>query len=271
MSKSSAIARASGKRARSLLGIGAAIAAAVLSAGAVAVAAPSGDLLVQIDQANRVGDHFAFEMNVESFKDGKLKESNSIVGYTLLDEDRSIRSLIHFTAPKTVSGRKMLIEGNYIWAQFPKTRNLIRLTPLQILMGEVAYGDILRIVYSRDYDIAGQTDSTIDSGAVKVLGLRIKPERKGANYASIRLAVDARTLRLVQADIFGSGGKLIKVARFSQPAPFQGNNLNRRIEIRDATKAGQYSVLQYVRMGQVDVPRMYFTKNLLPKARLYDF
>ena len=250
--------------------------AALLFAAAPLFASGAADdtgsaLLWKIDSANRVGDHFACEMRVESFKHGKLKEQNQIVGFTSVDAKLDIRSLVHFIAPKSVAGRKMLIEDHYIWALFPKTRNLIRLTPLQILLGEVAYGDILRIVYGKDYDLRQVRDTVLEGTAARALMLELKQDRKGANYPSILLTVAADGYRILQADIYGSSGKHIKTARFGDPAPFRGLSINRKVEIRDALKPERHSILQYLRMGEAQVPPAYFSKDLLARARIYDF
>ncbi len=228
-------------------------------------------LLSRIDNANRVGEHFAFEMKVESFKGDVLKEQNQITGFTYLDKALDIHSIIHFTAPKSVSGRKMLIEGSYIWALFPKTKNLIRLTPLQILLGEVAYGDVLRIVYSKDYAVTTTADTVMGSLQGKILDMALKKERAGCNYPQVRLVVESKTLRILEAQIFGSGGRKIKTARFGDPAPFNGKLVNRQVDIYDAIKPEQHSTLRYLKMGSVDVPEINFSKDMLQRARIYDF
>lgn len=246
----------------------------ILLTGFVAAAWSATDstgLLTRIDNANKVGEHFAFEMKVESFKGDALKEQNQITGFTYLDKAMDIHSIIHFTAPKSVSGRKMLIEGSYIWALFPKTKNLIRLTPLQILLGEAAYGDVLRIVYARDYSVTSTADTAMATEKGRVLDLVLKKERVGCNYPQVRLVVESKTLRILEAQIFGSGGRKIKTARFGDPTPFNGKLVNRQVDIFDAIKPEQHSTLRYLKMGSVNVPEINFSKDMLQRARVYDF
>jgi hypothetical protein len=244
-----------------------------LLAGSSAIAAEDslGTILHKIDEANKVGQHFAFEMKVESFRPGKPTDGNQIIGYSTYDRTLEVKSIIHFVAPRTVVGRKMLIEGSYIWASFPKTRNLIRLTPLQILLGEVAYGDVLRIVYGRDYDAKGIADTVLGDTPAVVVRMDLKPARAGSNYPKIDLVVERKSFRLLGSRIHGAGGRLIKTVRFEEPALFDGRAINRRIRIDDALKPGHYSVMQYLRMGDVAIDPAYFTKDMLVRSRIYAF
>ena len=225
----------------------------------------------RVDDANKVGAHFAFEMQVESFEGDKSKEANQIVGFSTYDNSLDIKTIIHFVAPKSVVGRKMLIEGSYIWASFPKTRNLIRLTPLQILLGEVAYGDVLRIVYNRDYDAESVSDTTVSGIAAKRIQMSLKPSRAGANYPRIDLVVDAANRRVLRSRIYGGGGRIMKTVEYSDPALFEGRMINRKIRIDDAIKPGRYSTMHYLRMGNVEVDAAHFSKDMLGRARIYDF
>lgn len=247
------------------------LAAILLATSTVRAADSTATILHEIDEANKVGQHFAFEMKVESFRPGKPVDANQIIGYSTYDQSFEVKSIIHFVAPRTVVGRKMLIEGSYIWASFPKTRNLIRLTPLQILLGEVAYGDVLRIVYGRDYDARTISDTLVEAVPALVVRMDLKASRAGANYPKIDLVVEAKTRRLMGSRIYGGGGRLIKTVRYENPAPFEGHSINRKIRIDDAIKPGHYSVMEYLRLGSVGIDASYFTKDMLVRARTYDF
>jgi len=114
-----------------------AIAAAMLSLGsafAPAWAESPAELLKSIDDRLSIPD-MRFEIRVTSFEDGKQKDYNRMWGFVKASETKDSRILLYFAEPASVKGRKMLMDGNIVYLLFPRTRNPIRLSPLQVLLG----------------------------------------------------------------------------------------------------------------------------------------
>ena len=226
-------------------------------------------LLKEIDKINSFGNEFAFEMVVNSYKDDSLIVGNTLNGFVQINKQHEIKSLLYFTEPNDVKGRKMLIEGKYIWAYFPKTKNLIRLTPLQILVGEVSYGDVLRIIFSDIYDVNKIEEvSELDTSYYRI-NLVLKKENRGESYYRVNLKVNRKTLRIVYSEMLGSTGKLIKKVFYTEPVKNEGKIINTKITIVDGINAENNSVLIYKKMKRKRIPQGFFNKEYLPRFKNY--
>lgn len=229
------------------------------------------ELLKKIDEVNSFGNDFAFEMEVTSFHGDSLILFNTLNGFVQITKNLEIKSLLYFISPNDVKGRKMLIEGKYIWALFPKTKNLIRLTPLQILMGEVAYGDVLRIIFSEIYDVKKIEEDKIDGKDYYFLNLIIKKDKLGENYYAVKLKVEKQSLRIVYSEMLSSTNKLIKKVYYSDAMKYENKTVNSLVKIVDGVKPDNYSMLRYKKVSKKKVPPGFFNKEYLAKFKNYEF
>ncbi|NLE03608.1 MAG: outer membrane lipoprotein-sorting protein [Crenarchaeota archaeon] len=229
------------------------------------------ELLKKIDEVNSFGNDFAFEMEVTSFHGDSLILTNTLNGFVQTTKNLEIKSLLYFISPNDVKGRKMLIEGKYIWALFPQTKNLIRLTPLQILLGEVAYGDVLRIIFSEIYEVNKIEENKIDGIDYYFLNLIIKKDKLGENYYAVNLKVEKQSLRIVYSEMLSSTNKLIKKVYYSDAMKYENKTINSLIKIVDGVQPDNYSLLKYKKVAKKKVPSGFFNKEYLTKFKNYEF
>ena len=110
----------------------------------------AGEILQRVDANRMFSPEFAFTMEITSYKSGEIIDQYTLASYVRIRE-ADTQTLLYFLAPPKVNGQKMLMSGKEIWMHFPKTKNVIKLSPAQILLGEVANGDIMQLNFSRDY------------------------------------------------------------------------------------------------------------------------
>ncbi len=152
----------------------------------------------------------SFKFDVKSVcyeKSQKVRENKVEVLFK-----RSDKVLVRFLEPKRESGRKILIDEKNMWLSFPSTRNPIRVSPAQRLIGEASNGDVA----NTDYNYYSQHlvgEETIDGKPVLRITLQEKDKR--ATYHRIELYVDKTTFKPIKSEHFGNTGKLIKTALYT--------------------------------------------------------
>ncbi|HQE60252.1 MAG TPA: outer membrane lipoprotein-sorting protein, partial [Spirochaetota bacterium] len=181
--------------------------------------ADDGNAILKEVDARIYTPNMAFEMDISAYKGSKLRDSNRIAGYSK-DSDRSL-VLLYFISPASLKGRKMLMEGNYIWMQMPRTKNAIRLSPMQILLGEASNGDVARTRFSADYNAVHDGNEMIDGKKCERLILEVKSDKKGSTYSKIILRIGADKLP-VYAEFFAESGKMMKKVFYRSFSPFGG-------------------------------------------------
>jgi hypothetical protein len=229
----------------------------------VSMAMNADETLKKIDESRSFGDEFAFTMKLTSFKNNKAVEAYELSGYVLLDEKKQSSSLVYFSKPQEVEGRKMLMKGANVWMHFPKTRNIIRLTPLQLLLGQVSNGDIARISFTADY--TADFDPKLESDSTVTLKLTIRETSLGTTYNSIVLHVKKNNLQLISGDFYSTGGKLLKKVKYKGYKKMLGKNFPSIMEITEGTSQTSYTILEYLTAVKKSVPRQYFRSEYLQR------
>ncbi len=236
--------------------------ALMLVASAAAAAAESPDeLLARID-ARRYIPNLSFVLQMTSYDGEKQVESNTLWGF-IKGLGSENKSLIAFADPPSVKGRKMLMDGPVVYLLFPRTTNPIRLSPLQVLMGQASNGDVARTGFAQDYDVQALTDAERDGVPCHLFTLTLKPSRKDVSYKSIRLWVDKTSLRPLYAEFLASD-KVLKQVTYKDYRNVLGKDLPFVEDIYDGESPQKHTVLQYLAVGQKNVADTAFRREYLP-------
>jgi hypothetical protein len=234
---------------------------ALLFIAAVGLHAESpGELLARVDDQRRVPD-LSIVMQMTSFDGDKQVESNTLWGF-IRGVGAENRSLLAFSDPASVRGRKVLMDGNIVYLLFPRTTNPIRLSPLQVMMGQASNGDVVRTGFSQDYDVSSLTET--DRGGVHcyLFTLTVKESRKEASYRKVTLWVEKESLRPAYAE-FSTGDKLLKQAIYSDYRTALGKDLPFSVDIHDGDNPQKHTVIVYLKVGKKAVPETVFRRDYL--------
>jgi hypothetical protein len=219
------------------------------------------ELLARVDAKRYVPD-LSFVMQMISFDGDKQTDSNTLWGFIKGVGARN-RSLIAFADPASVKGRKMLMDGNVVYLLFPKTTNPIRLSPLQVLLGQASNGDVVRTGFSEDYDVSSLSETDREGVACYQFALTVKDSRKDASYKKVLLWVEKESLHPIYAE-FSTGDKLLKQAFYKDYRPALGKDLPFQVDIRDGENPQNHTIMAYVKVGQKPVPDTVFRRDYLP-------
>ncbi len=255
----------------------------------------AGEILQRVDENRMFSPDFAFAMEITSYKNGEIIDEYTLAGYVRIREANT-QTLLYFLAPPKVNGQKMLMNGKEIWMHFPKTKNVIKLSPAQILLGEVANGDLMQLNFSRDYHCTllpegeppetalhgereKKTDLLGDKGGVKgtelltscgytrpCIRLLLEARENGeGTYGKIILYVDKESYLPVAGEFYARSGKLLKTAAYREYREVMGKPVAMKVIIYDGLQTGKYTVMEYKRLVEKSIPANYYRKEYLPR------
>ncbi len=220
-----------------------------------------GELLAQVDARRNIPD-LSFVLQMTSYEGEKQRDSQTLWGYVKVTPGQN-KSLIAFAAPASVKGRRMLMDGSTVYLLFPKTKNPIRLSPLQILLGEASNGDVARTGFASDYDVASLADADREGVACHQFTLAVKESQKDASYRKVVLWVEKSTLRVRDAEFYGSDGTLLKRAFYREYGAAEGKDFPMALDIYDGANPQKHTVMSYKRVGRKPVPDTMFRREYL--------
>ena len=236
-------------------------AVAAFFSAAIGLFAESPDQLLARVDAKRYLPDLSFVMQMTSFDGDKQVDSNTLWGF-IKGIGSENRSLISFADPASVKGRKMLMDGNIVYLLFPRTTNPIRLSPLQVMLGQASNGDVVRTGFSQDYDVSSLTETDREGVHCYLFTLAVKESRKDASYRKVSLWVDKESLRPAYAEFF-TGDKLLKQATYSDYRTAMGKDLPFSVDIHDGENPQKHTIMTYVKVGQKPVPDTVFRRDYL--------
>ena len=218
------------------------------------------ELLARVDAGRYVPD-LSFILQMTSFEGEKQVDSNTLWGF-VKGVGSENKSLIAFADPASVRGRKILMDGNIVYLLFPKTTNPIRLSPLQILMGEASNGDVVRTGFAQDYDVASLTETARSDVPCWLFSLTVKESRKDATYKKVQLWVEKETLHTAYAE-FSSGDRLLKQATYLDYRKALDKDIPFVVDIHDGENPQKHTVMTYVKLGRKSVAETVFRRDYL--------
>jgi outer membrane lipoprotein-sorting protein len=235
--------------------------AIALGSASLAQAASPQELLAQVDEQRSVAN-LSFVMRMTSLDGEATVESNTLWGF-VKGVGSENRSLIAFADPPSVRGRKMLMDGNVVYLLFPRTTNPIRLSPLQVLMGQASNGDVVRTGFSQDYDVTSLSET--DRGGVScwLFALALKPGHEDSSYARVSLWVEKASLHPLYAEFF-AGDRLLKKAVYRDYRQALGKQIPFVVDITDGDSPQKHTVMAYEKVGQKVVADTVFRRDYLP-------
>jgi len=236
-----------------------ALGALILTAAAQAQDAQA--LLVHIDAQRSLSD-MDFELVITSYQGDKALDANTLWGWVKQTAEGN-KTLLMFTEPASVKGRKMLMDSPTVYLLFPKTRNPLRLSPLQVLLGQSSNGDVARTGFAQEY--APRSLTTEDRSGVPcwAFDLVAKGGHESSTYRRVKLWVEKSGLKPWVADFYGSGDTVLKHVEYKDWRPVGDKVLSFELDITDGADPTKHTVLQYTRVGRQALPESQFRRDYL--------
>jgi hypothetical protein len=167
------------------------------------------------------------------------------------------RTLNKLVRPVKDRGRGLLMVNEDMWAYVPNLKRAVRVSLSQRLVGQTANGDISRMRWSGDYTakVEAQTD--------KEWTLFLEASKKGLTYDKVRLWVEKGTFHPLRAEFLTPQGKVLKRATYRAYKDLCGRVRPSEIEIVDAVKTDDKSLIKVAEMKVQNFPASMFVPETL--------
>nr|VFJ42614.1 MAG: outer membrane lipoprotein-sorting protein [Candidatus Kentron sp. DK] len=217
-------------------------------------------VLEEVDAIRAPGDDFGFSLEVTHTRPGK---DDLRYGFDVRVKGRT-KSLVRYTAPPTAEGKLLLMLEDNMWIYIPGTRRAIRISPQQQLLGQVSNADVARVVYSIDYRAKDMVEEVWEGADVHRVTLA---PRGNSPYGRIELFAAKNDCRPLKAAFHALSGRLLKTTFYRDYREVAGRLRPMRLEVEDAIKEGERTVMDYSDLGKRETPDSWFQKNYLPRLR----
>jgi outer membrane lipoprotein-sorting protein len=226
---------------------------------AIAHAVTPEEILQKVDEIRAPAKTFVFRLKVTVNRN----DTDSKAEFLVRVKDAR-KSLVIYKSPPANKGRVLLFIDNNMWIYIPGTRNPLRISPQQQIMGRVSNADAARVVFSLDYGADSVAEDTLDGQMVLKLSLVAKTT--GAAYKSIDLWVENETYQPVKAEFFALSGKLLKTAFYKEYKDILGKKRPTVLEIHDGIRESEVSIMEYSDIRIEDTPDAYYQKTFMDRV-----
>lgn len=217
------------------------------------------EILEKVDEIRAPANTFVFRLKVTVNKDDEDLKAEFLVR---VKDAR--KSLVIYKSPPSNKGRVLLLIENNMWIYIPGTRNPLRISPQQQIMGRVSNADAARVVFSLDYGAESAADDVLDGQ--NVLKMTLIAKTPGAAYKSITLWVENNTYQPIKAEFFALSGKILKTAYYKEYKEMLGRKRPTVLEIHDGIRESEVSVMEYSDIRIEDTPDAYFQKTFMDRV-----
>lgn len=216
-------------------------------------------LLQQVDAVRAPDNAFTFEVAVTAPDDDALRLSVRVAD--------PIRSLVRYLEPPRSVGRSLLFIERNMWVYVPGTRQVLRISPQQRVLGGVASADIARMVYALDY-VLDSVEELPEEAGERRRRLTLSGRSKGAAYGRIALVAAGEEARPLQASFFASSGRRhLKTAYFERYREVLGRSRPTVMRVVDHLNADEETILEYSDFAFEDTPDAWFQPAYLKRLR----
>ena len=219
------------------------------------------EIIKEADKTRAPGDSFGFDLRITSIKPDR---QDQISKFRVLVKGRD-KSLVKFTYPKRDEGKVMLMVGNNLWIYIPTSRNPIRISQQQRLMGQVSNADVARSNFAEDYVPSLLREEEMEEKTCYMLELTAKSQEVA--YHRIIYWVEQDTFNPVKSEFYTISGKLLKTAYYQGYEEILGRERVTRLVIVDNLRKEQSSIMEYSNMKVEEFADRIFQKSYLKHVK----
>ncbi len=183
---------------------------------------------------------FSFRVNVREMKSDETVRSSKLDVY--VNNKDPYASISVFRDAGTQKGTKLLQNEGRWWLHKPGTRNAIRISPAQRLLGNASYADISSTNFREHYTPTAIEATTI--GKTEAYKIELEKKNSGAAYQSIQYYISQAENKPIKADFYTSSGRLLKSMYFRKFSDQYERMLSTEWVIVDALDSEKITIIQ---------------------------
>ena len=242
-------------------------AAALVAATAASAADTAQDIVAKADSIRNAARPFRTTTVLTEYRSGQPSDRNILVVYSKIDPaTHQFRNLARYVDPPRDAG-KMVLLGSVLWFYDPATKDSVRISPQQRLIGQAAIGDVLTANLAIDYTSTILGEEMIEDAARqprKCWHLDLKAANETATYNRVEYWVEQGSFDPIKAKYYTDSGRVLKILYY--------RNFQQRLDavrptqaiIIDAVDSSLVTVVDFSDSKYQDIPDMWFQRDYLP-------
>ena len=212
------------------------------------------ELINIIDSYRGFGSQgFSFDVTNVSYKANREPRQNK-----LRVDVKQNDSIIKFLSPARQQGRVLLKQQNNMWLYIPGTRNVIRISPAQRLLGEASNADVTGSNFSSDYtgEIIEGTNSDIQ--------VLLTAKENNTSYHKVKFWLQNKApYQPIKSEYFSRSGKRLKIAQYKEFKEVNGVVKVHKMLLSDPLMAGSDTWMLFDNYHLNELPSALFNKEAI--------
>ncbi len=245
--------------------------AALVMSVAIASAAyadPAQQIITQTDLVRNPSQPYRTVISLTEYVSGHARNQDVMVIFAKQDPaTRQFRNLAEYSEPARDAGKRVLLGGGALWFYDPASKESVRISPQQQLVGQAAIGDVLTVNLAVDY-----TASLIGEEPIEDAGrhphqcwhLNLKAANDQSTYGRIEYWVEKGTYYPIKGKLYSDSGRLLKVVYYGGFEDRLGAKRPTQIVILDAVDTSLATIVSFGDWQLHDVPDLWFQRDYLP-------
>ena len=243
-------------------------AALALFAATTAAAAESPqDIVAKADAIRNPGKPFRATSVLTEYRSGQPADRNILVVYSKIDPaTRQFRNLARYIDPPRDAG-KMVLLGSVLWFYDPASKDSVRMSPQQRLIGQASAGDVLSENLAVDYTptlLGEEQVEDADHSQRHCWHLDLKAAMDAATYNRVEYWVEQDSDYPIKAKFYSDSGRLLKILFYRNFVTAAGRMRPTQAVIIDAVDPALVTTADFGSLRFQDIPDSWFQRDYLP-------
>jgi outer membrane lipoprotein-sorting protein len=246
--------------------------ALLLALGGTASAQTAEEIVGRTDQVRNPGQPFRTTVTLTEYVGGRERDHDMLVVFSKTDPTtRQFRNLVQYVEPARDAGKRVLLGGGALWFFDPTSKDSVRISPQQRLIGQAAIGDVLTVNLAIDY-----TPTLVGSEKIQDAGrqerqcwhLDLKAANDQAVYARVEYWVEEKTYYPIKGKFYSDSGRVLKIIYYRNFAERLDGIRPTEAVIIDAVDTSLATTAAYGDWRFQDIPDAWFQRDYLPRLQI---
>jgi hypothetical protein len=241
----------------------------LIAAGLPAVAQTPQEIIAAADKVRNPGQPFRSTDTLTEYVSGRPRDQDQLVVYA--KEDPAIhqfRNLVRYVEPPRDAGKMALFDNHDLWFYDPASKDSVRISPQQRLIGQAAIGDVLTVNFVADYAgtlLGNETITDAEHQQRLCWHLDLKAVTDTAIYNRVEYWVEHGSFRPIKAKFYSDSGRLLKILYYRDYREQLGAFRPAEAIIIDAVDSSLVTTIQFGNLQFQDIPEAWFQRDYLPR------
>ena len=242
------------------------LALAAFATGASAQTAQ--EIVAAADKVRNPEQPFHVTATLIEYKAGQPTDKNVYEVYSKIDPaTRQFRDVMTYVEPPRDAGKIVLLNGSNLWFYDPASKDSVRMSPQQRLIGQASAGDVLSENLAVDYTptlLGEEQVEDADHSQRHCWHLDLKAAMDAATYNRVEYWVEQDSDYPIKAKFYSDSGRLLKILFYRNFVTAAGRMRPTQAVIIDAVDPALVTTADFGSLRFQDIPDSWFQRDYLP-------